>query len=90
MTTIYIQKHNKNLIKEYGNGTYDEIINQLIKDVGEYMPIIKHNKTPKSTIRLKQDTINILNELKLYPDESYESVILRLLILSKNINTMNE
>ena len=90
MATIYIQKHNKTKLKEYGDESYDKLINKLIEEVGEHMPVLEQMKTPKSTIRVNQETIDKLTQLKLYSEESYESVILRLMVLSKSLNSSDK
>lgn len=86
MTTIQMQKHNKDLLREYHEGSFDNILNKLIDDVEENMCLFELMETPQSTIRLKEDTVNRLNQFKLTYSESYENVILRLLLQSKTLN----
>lgn len=87
MRTIQIKKQSKNILKEYGNGSYDDIVNQLIDDVKDDIPSMEIEYSVKSTMRLHDDTIKLLDSYKLNPSESYESVILRLLSLAKDLNT---
>lgn len=87
MTIIRMEKHNKALIKSYDDGTYDEIINQLIEDVGSNMPILDWVESPLSSIRISEDTVNKLDGFRLSPKESHESVILRLLLMAKSLNS---
>lgn len=90
MTTIQMQKHNKELVKQYSKGSFDNIINQLISDMEEYVQVPLVKESVSSTVRLKEDTLNRLEDLKIVPSESYECVILRLLLLSKDLNTNDE
>lgn len=87
MRTIQIKKQSKNILKEYGNGSYDDIVNQLIDDVKDDIPSMEIEYSVKSTMRLHDDTIKLLDSYKLNPSESYESIILRLLSLAKDLNT---
>ena len=73
-------------MKEYGNGSFDDIVNQLIDDVKDDIPSMEIEYSVKSTMRLHDDTVELLDSYKLNPSESYESVILRLLSLAKDLN----
>ena len=86
MRTIQIKKHSKSILKEYGDGTYDNIVNQLINDVKDNIPSMEIEYSVKSTMMLHDDTVKLLDSYKLNPSESYESVILRLLSLAKDLN----
>lgn len=86
MRTIQIKKHSKSILKEYGDGTYDNIVNQLINDVKDNIPSMEIEYSVKSTMMLHDDTVELLDSYKLNPSESYESVILRLLSLAKDLN----
>ena len=88
MTTIKIMKHNKNMIKS-STESYDEVVNQLINDFSDDMPVVNLIETPVSTIRLKEDTVKLLDSLRITPYESYESVIVRLL-LAKSLNSKSD
>ena len=89
MTTIQLNKKTKNRIKEYDNGSFDTIINKLIDDVENELPIIEIDDTPITSIRLKDDTIERLTAYKL-TGESYENTILRMLLLAQTINTTSD
>ena len=85
MTTIQIQKHNKELLKEYGDGSFDNRINQLMQDIKEYVPLDVMD-TPITSMRVNEDTIELLKSFRITPKESYENVIVRLLLLAKTLN----
>ena len=87
MAVIQIQKHNKMLLKEYGDGSFDNIVNELIDNVGDKMPPYDDKVSVVSTMRLDDSTIELLESYKIVDSESYESVILRLLYLSKSLNS---
>ena len=89
MTTIQLHKKTKNRLKEYDNGSFDTIINKLIDDVENELPIIEIDDTPITSIRLKDDTIERLTAYKL-TGESYENTILRMLLLTQTINTTSD
>lgn len=84
ITTIHTTKKTKNLLT--GTGTYDERINKLIDEVQDIMPVMEIDDTPKTSIRVHEDTINKLKSYALTTSESYENIILRMLI-AKNLNT---
>ena len=90
MTTIQLTKHNKNKLKNYGSGSIDKIINQLIDDVENHMNIINEYDSPSTTIRVSETTVDRLNSYKLTTGESYENIILRMLLLSKTLNITSE
>lgn len=90
MTIIKIQKNNKQLLKEYGNGSFNKIVNQLITEVGDMMPDYNNTESIPSTIRLNDSTLELLESYKVISSESYESVILRLLFLAKDLNSKEE
>ena len=84
MTTIQIQKHIKNVLSDSYEGSYDVKVNELIDEVD--LPVVSVRESPISTIRLDESTVQRLESLKLYSTESYESVIIRLL-LAKGLYT---
>lgn len=86
MTTIKIHKNNKNWLNTYGQGTYDERITQLIDEVEDNLPIIDIDYSVISAIRIKQETKDRLESYKLTDGESYENIIIRMLI-TQTINT---
>lgn len=89
MTTIQIQKHNKELLKEYGDGSFDNRINQLMQDIKEYVPLDVMD-TPTTSMRVDEDTIELLKSFRITPKESYENIIVRLLLLAKTLNINDE
>lgn len=90
MTQIKIQKHNINKLKEYGDGSFNDIVCKLIEDVGEQMPDYAPMNTVSSSIRLHDDTLELLESFKVVPSESYESVIVRLLYVAQHLNNKSE
>ena len=87
MTIVKIHKQNKNQLKAYTNGAYDEIINKLIDDIEHTIPIHEIDYSTVSSIKLKEDTIDRLSAYRLTDGESYENIIVRMLILAQSLNT---
>ena len=90
MTLIKIQKHNKNSLKEYGDGSFNDIVCKLIEDVGEQMPDYAPMDSVSSSMRLQDSTLEMLESFKVVPSESYESVIVRLLYEAQHLNNKSE
>ena len=90
MTLIKIQKHNRKSLKEYGDGSFNDIVCKLIKDVGEQMPDYAPMDTVSSSMRLQDSTVELLESFKVVPSESYESVIVRLLYVAHHLNNKSE
>ena len=86
MTTVKIHKQNKNTLKEYADGSYDEIITKLLNDTEDYLPIINVDYSIVSTMMLNENTVERLDTYRLTEGESYENIIMRLLVLSKSLN----
>ena len=80
MVTIKIHKNNKSLISETGVSTYDNLINELIDEVEDDMPFFEVDYSPSSSIKLKKTTLERLESFKLTDGESYENIIVRLLL----------
>ena len=78
----HITKQNKEWLSQYGDGSYDSIVNKLIDDVEDRMPVLPPNDSPTSTMRLKQDTIDRLQAYAILNGESLESIIVRMLIMA--------
>ena len=57
MTAIQIQKHNLKLLKEYGDGSFNDIVCKLIHDVGDNMLDANPTISVSTTMRLKDDTL---------------------------------
>lgn len=90
MRTIKIYKHNKNQLRDYSDGTFDELVNNLIEDVKYDMPLTDIDGSTVSTINLNEDTLDKLDSFKLTVGESYENVIIRMMICAKDLNTGDE
>ena len=82
MATINIRKNYKRELSDYCDGSFDEIINQLLDDIEENMPVIDVFDSPSTTMRIKDETLHRLDNFKITPYESYESIIVRLLLES--------
>ena len=90
MTLIKIQKHNRKSLKEYGDGSFNDIVCKLIEDVGEQMPDYAPMDSVSSSMRLQDSTLEMLESFKVVPSESYESVIVRLLYVAQHLNNKSE
>ena len=90
MPSIKIDRKNKQLLREYSEGSFDKIINQLIDDVENYMPVIPLENPLVSTLPLKNDTMDRLKFYRLTESESYENIILRMLVTAQSLNSMND
>ena len=82
MTTINIRKNIKKELSDYTDGSFDKIINQLLDDIEDNMPVVDVSDSPVTTMRIKDDTLHRLDDFKITPYESYESIIVRLLLES--------
>lgn len=89
-TAIKIRKENKKLLKHYHEGTFDKIVAQLIDDVAENIQIVGVDYSPISSIKLSDETISKLESFKLTDGESYENIILRMLLVAQSLNTGDE
>ena len=84
--TIKIHRENKRKLKGDDERTFDEIVNSLIDEVEEQMPNYEVDNTISTSIKLDKSTIERLSQFKLTYTESYENVIVRLMI-AKSLNT---
>lgn len=84
MKSIGLLKNNCELLKQYSNEplSYDGIINRLIHDVADKMPIT-NLEGHKNSIRVHDDTVEKLKAYQLTRSESYENIILRMLITAQ-------
>lgn len=91
MKSIKITHELKNELKEYPDEkmNYDAIINRLIHEVSDYMPIVNDNSNAIN-IGLHEDTMNKLKSYRLSKGESYENILIRMLLLSKTLNSSND
>ena len=91
MKAIKINHDLKKELKNYPdeNMNYDAIVNRLIHEVSDYMPLTINDKGAV-TIGLHQDTMDKLKSYALTNGESYENILIRMLLLSKSLNSSNE
>ena len=85
MKSVKIHRQNKNRLKEYGNGTFDEIVSKLIEDTEDNMPVVDINESAYSSINLKEETIDKLRAYAVTDGESIENILIRMLITSHNL-----
>lgn len=90
MSSINFDRKNKQLLKNYGDGSFDEIVNQLIDDVEDYMPYVPLDNPLKSTLPLDSNTMDKLKSFRLTESESYENIILRMLITAQGLNSIED
>ena len=78
MVTIGITMKLKGKINEKREEkeSVDEILSRLIENCNDIEPYVEN---PRTNIRISEETLSKLNELKGSPKESYGSVILRLI-----------
>ena len=89
MKSVRISHSVKYVIKEYGNGSYDKNINDLIDDVEDYMPIVDLSDDSSVIINLEESTVERVNAFKLSNGESFENVMVRLLVMAQILNNSN-
>ena len=91
MKAVKITQDVRKMLKDYpdDNMNYDAIINRLIHDVADVMPIVDDNSNPIN-INLHEDTMNKLKSYRLSKGESYENIIIRMLLTSKSLNSIND
>lgn len=91
MKPIKITKEIQKQLKEYTSEpmNYDAIVNRLIHEVSDYMPIVAYDDNPVN-IGLHEDTRDKLKSYRLTTGESYENILIRMLITSKTLNSSNE
>ena len=87
MRTVKIHKNNKNILKSYGDGSFDELVVKLLNDVEDDLPIVDVDYSTVTSMRLNESTVDRLESYRLTDGESYENIIVRMLLLSKTINT---
>lgn len=91
MKAVKITHSLRDMLKEYPdvNMNYDAIINRLIHDVADNMPIIEEDNTSLN-INLHEDTMDKLKSYRLSKGESYENILIRMLLTSKTLNSENK
>ena len=90
MKSVRISHSNKYAIKDYGNGSYDDNINELLDIVEDYMPLVDLSDDSSVIINLKDDTVDRINAFKLTNGESIDNIIVRMLVLSQILNSDSE
>lgn len=91
MKPIKITKNLRQALKDYSdvNTNYDGIINRLIYDVSDEMPIIEDDYSSLN-ISIHEDTMDKLKAFRLSRGESYENILIRMLLLAKDLNNNKE
>lgn len=91
MKAVKITQDVRKMLKDYpdDNMNYDAIINRLIHDVADMMPIVDDNSNPVN-INLHEDTMDKLKSYRLSKGESYENIIIRMLLTSKGLNSIDD
>ena len=79
MKSVSVSHSTKERLKQFDGETYDESINTLIDEVDEFMPLIDYTKSITS-LSLNEDTMRRLKEYRLSYGESYDNIIIRLMI----------
>ena len=89
MKAVKINRELRDELKMYPdcNMNYDAIINRLIHDVADVMPVVDSFDKPVN-INLHEDTMEKLKAYRLSQGESYENILSRMLIASKELNSM--
>ena len=87
MKRVKLHKNNKNLIGELGGETYDKKVNNLIDWVEDFMPFVEVDYAPISSIGLDESTVRRLESFKLTDGESYENILVRMILLAKALNS---
>ena len=88
MKAIKINYDLRNELKDYPDEkmNYDAIINRLIHEVADYMPL-SINDGNGVNINLHEDTMDKLKSYALTNGESYENILIRMLLISKSLNS---
>ena len=88
MKAIRITSETRDRLKEYTkeNMNYDGIITRLINDVEDYMPTPNSDEPKYFNINLHEDNIHKLKAFGLTNGESYENIIIRMLLLAEDLN----
>ena len=88
MKAIKLNKELQNELKNYVSEpmNYDGIVNRLIHETSDYMPIVTYEDSPV-TIGLHEDTCDKLKSYRLTNGESYENILIRMLLISKTLNS---
>lgn len=85
MKSVRVSHSCKEAIKFFGDGSYDENVNQLIDLVADYMPLVDLSDESSMIINLGDDTVDRVNSFKLSHGESFENVIIRMLVMAQGL-----
>ena len=91
MKAVKINTKLRDMLKDYpdDNMPYDSIINRLIHEVSDYMPLVESDDRGIN-INLHEDTMDKLKSYALTKGESYENILIRMLLISQSLNSSNE
>ena len=91
MKAVKINYDLRNELKHYTDEkmNYDAVVNRLIHDVSDVMPLIKSDSGAVN-INLHEDTMDKLKAYGLTNGESYENILIRMLLVSKTLNNSDE
>ena len=87
MKSVRISHSIKYAIKEYDNQSYDKNVNALIDYVEDYMPLVDLSDDSSVIINLDESTVERVNAFKLSNGESFENIMIRLLIMAQTLNS---
>ena len=92
MKAVRITKNTRDALKEYTDikMSYDGIINRLINEVEDYMPLPNEIDNRFLNINLHEDTMDRIKSFSLTNGESYENIIIRMLLLSQTLNNIDD
>ena len=90
MKSVRISHSSKMAVKLFDDGTYDENINKLIDTVADYMPLVDLSDESSLIINLKEDTVDKLNSYRLTNGESFDNILVRMLIMAQGLNSIND
>ena len=87
MKTIQLTKNTKEIITYYGE-PFDVAVNNLIDKVEDYMPFLDYSKDNSiSTANVEEITRDRIKSFALSDGESYENILIRMLIISQALNS---
>ena len=87
MKSVRVSHSVKSAIKDYDNQSYDMNVNALIDYVEDYMPLVDLSDDSSVIINLDESTVERVNAFKLSNGESFENIIIRLLIMAQTLNS---
>lgn len=90
MKSIKLSKRNKELLKTHFEGSFDDMINQLLDLVEEDLPVVDLTNDKYTSIKISSGTEDRLLAYRLTPKESYQNIIVRCLYLAKYLNSIDD